>query len=42
MALPRRKSSEHLLDTADDLVDRLDGLADILAEIEDTFQKVTL
>ncbi|CAC5405691.1 unnamed protein product [Mytilus coruscus] len=37
--IPRRKSSDNLLDTADDLVDRLDGLADILAEIEDTFQK---
>lgn len=38
----RRKSSEGLLDTADDLAEKLDCLGDILEEIDHKYSEVSL
>lgn len=37
----RRKSSEGLLDTADDLAEKLDCLGDILEEIDQKYSEVS-
>lgn len=38
----RRKSSEGLLDTADDLAEKLDCLGDILEEIDHKYSEVSV
>lgn len=38
----RRRSSDGLMDTAEDLVDKLDSLADILEELEEKYSKVSM